>query len=49
MRAGLSCYGRPHQHLGADDLQHLLMVIAIAALPTFVLSAIKATFGLKIL
>jgi len=30
-------------------VKHLLMVIAIAALPTFVLSAIKATFGLKIL
>lgn len=29
--------------------KHLLMVVAIAALPTFVLSAIKTTFGLKIL
>jgi Ca2+-transporting ATPase len=29
--------------------QHLLMVISIAALPTFVLSALKATFGIKFL
>jgi Ca2+-transporting ATPase len=29
--------------------KHMLMVIAIAALPTFVLSAIKATFGFRFL
>ena len=29
--------------------KHLLMVVAIAALPTFVLSAIKATFKFKFL
>ena len=29
--------------------KHLLMVMAIAALPTFVLSAIKATFGFRFL
>jgi Ca2+-transporting ATPase len=29
--------------------KHLLMVIAIAALPTFTLSAIKATFGIRVL
>ena len=36
---------------GTEPLQalHLLMVIAIAALPTFVLSALKATFGIKFL
>ena len=36
---------------GTEPLQpsHLLMVISIAALPTFVLSGIKATFGMKFL
>jgi Ca2+-transporting ATPase len=36
---------------GTEPLQplHLLMVVSIAALPTFVLSAIKATFGIKFL
>jgi len=29
--------------------KHLLMVISIAALPTFVLSGLKATFGIKFL
>ncbi len=31
------------------QLRHLLMVMAIAALPTFVLSGLKATFGIKFL
>ena len=36
---------------GTEPLQarHLLMVISISALPTFVLSALKATFGIKFL
>lgn len=36
---------------GTEPLQalHLLMVISIAALPTFVLSGLKATFGIKYL
>jgi len=36
---------------GTEPLQprHLLMVISIAALPTFVLSGLKATFGIKFL
>ena len=36
---------------GTEPLQplHLLMVVSIAALPTFVLSGIKATFGIKFL
>ena len=36
---------------GTEPLQarHLLMVIAIAALPTFILSALKTTFGIKFL
>ena len=36
---------------GTEPLQprHLLMVITIAALPTFVLSGLKATFGIKLL
>jgi len=29
--------------------KHLLMVVAIAALPTFLLSALKATFGFRFL
>ena len=37
--------------LGTDplELSHLIMVIAIAALPTFVLSGVKAVFGVRYL